>query len=174
MPARRPKISASLRSLQFFDEICRRVRVLHILSARVDKVAGNAAGLAVLLEFDPEIRSVSGIFLVLPDRRRSVVIEIDRRVIGSDQGVRRIFLDPRQDGVSFGEEFIELRDVVGFIAGEAKGVAAVFAVRRPFLVFISLIRLAHSPRVTLPRQAAILRNRGLFFDICGPVRAGKS
>src|SRR5678816_1463751 len=128
---RRSGLKASLWCLQLIDKVGGGCGVLHIFGARVEQIARDAGRLAVLLELDSEIGSVRRVLLVLAERWWHGVIEVDRRVIGTDLLIRRILRDPRQDGVAFREEFVELRHSLRLVAGEAKRMAAIAAVGRP-------------------------------------------
>ena len=106
--------------LQLLDEVCLNGRMRHIRRAGIHELARDAFRFQRFLKFHAEVCRVRRILLRLPHRGRCVVEEVNRRVVGSDECVRRILRDPRQDFPAIGEEVFERSEPLFRVADEAE------------------------------------------------------
>ena len=70
--------------------------MFHVRRAGINQLARDAHALAFFLEFDAVVGSVGGVFLILAERGRGLVDQVDRRIVSRDMFDRGILLDPRQ------------------------------------------------------------------------------
>lgn len=121
-----------LRDAKFRNQKLDRIRIGHAGRAGIHQMALDADGFEFLIELHAEVRGVSRIFLLFPDRRRNGVVEENRGIIGSGKLIGGILLDPRQDLPAVVEKLLERGDLFRLVTREAERVTTLNTVRCPF------------------------------------------